>query len=101
MKNLTYKKAGVDIGRADDFKSGIKALVRKSFRPEALRDIGGFGAFFSLGGAKYKEPVLVSSSVQKEITSPLTIVAWTGLDMVKVRPTADKIKKLNKKNLHL
>ena len=62
MAGLTYRKAGVDIEKADDFKSGIKALVRKSFRPEALKDIGGFGAFFSLAKTKYKEPVLVSSS---------------------------------------
>jgi len=62
MAALTYKKAGVDIEKADDFKFGIKALVRKSFRPEALKDIGGFGAFFSLAKTKYKEPVLVSSS---------------------------------------
>ncbi|MCK9603101.1 MAG: phosphoribosylformylglycinamidine cyclo-ligase [Candidatus Omnitrophica bacterium] len=62
MKKLTYKKAGVDIQSAGLFKSKIKPLVRKSFRPEVLKDIGGFGSFFSLAKNKYKEPVLVSSS---------------------------------------
>jgi phosphoribosylformylglycinamidine cyclo-ligase len=36
--------------------------VRKSFRPEVLKDIGGFGSFFRLDKNKYKDPVLVSSS---------------------------------------
>ncbi len=61
-KQLTYKKAGVDIRNMDIFKSSIKPLVRKSFRPEVLKDIGGFGSFFALAKNKYKEPVLVSSS---------------------------------------
>jgi len=59
---LTYKKSGVDIKGAGVFKGKIKALVRKSFRPEVLKDIGGFGAVFKLAKEKYKEPVLVSSS---------------------------------------
>lgn len=62
MKNITYQKSGVDIAKAGVFKSKIKALVRKSFRPEVLKDIGGFGSFFRLAKGKYKEPVLVSSA---------------------------------------
>jgi phosphoribosylformylglycinamidine cyclo-ligase len=61
-KQLTYKKAGVDIHHMDIFKSSIKPLVRRSFRPEVLKDIGGFGSFFALAKNKYKEPVLVSST---------------------------------------
>lgn len=62
MKKLTYKEAGVDIRKASSFKKSIKALVRQSFRPEVLKDIGGFGSFFSFPKNKYKKPVLVSSS---------------------------------------
>ncbi len=62
MKKLTYKKSGVDIKNADAFKNKIKPLVRKSFRPEVLKGIGGFGSFFRLAKEKYKEPVLVSSA---------------------------------------
>lgn len=62
MSKLTYKKAGVDIKGATTFKSRIKPLVRKSFRREVLRDIGGFGSFFRFPKEKYKDPVLVSSS---------------------------------------
>jgi len=62
VKKLTYKEAGVDIRKASSFKKSIKALVRQSFRPEVLKDIGGFGSFFSFPKNKYKKPVLVSSS---------------------------------------
>ncbi|MDP1852935.1 MAG: phosphoribosylformylglycinamidine cyclo-ligase [Candidatus Omnitrophota bacterium] len=62
MAKITYKKSGVDIGEAGIFKNKIKSLVRESFRPEVLKDIGGFGSFFSFPKDKYKEPVLVSSS---------------------------------------
>lgn len=62
MKKITYKTSGVDIKSASIFKSKIKPLVRSSFRPEVLTDIGGFGSFFKLNKSKYKDPVLVSSS---------------------------------------
>ena len=62
MKKLTYKKSGVDISGASIFKSKIKPLVRKSFRPEVLKDIGGFGSFFRLAKEKYRDPILVSSA---------------------------------------
>ena len=61
MKNVTYKKSGVDIEAAGIFKSKIKAVARKSFRPEVLKDIGGFGSFFSVPN-NFRDPVLVSSS---------------------------------------
>ncbi|OGX18643.1 MAG: phosphoribosylformylglycinamidine cyclo-ligase, partial [Omnitrophica WOR_2 bacterium RBG_13_44_8b] len=61
MKKLTYKKAGVDINKANLFKKRIKSVVRSSFGKEVLRDIGGFGSFFRFPKEKYKEPVLVAS----------------------------------------
>ncbi|MBP7216055.1 MAG: phosphoribosylformylglycinamidine cyclo-ligase [Candidatus Omnitrophica bacterium] len=62
MKRLTYKIAGVDIPSATQFKQAIKPLVRKSFRAEVLKDIGGFGSFFRLAKNKFCDPILVSSS---------------------------------------
>jgi phosphoribosylformylglycinamidine cyclo-ligase len=41
MKKITYKDSGVDIKSANAFKSRLKPLVRSSFRPEVLTDIGG------------------------------------------------------------
>ncbi len=62
MGPLTYKKAGVDIERAAAFKGAIKAMVRRSFRPEVLKDIGGFGSFFAFDHKRFRHPVLVSSA---------------------------------------
>jgi phosphoribosylformylglycinamidine cyclo-ligase len=61
VKKITYKKSGVDIEAAGIFKSKIKAMARRSFRPEVLKDIGGFGSFFAVP-KNFKDPVLVSSS---------------------------------------
>jgi len=62
MPRLTYKSAGVDINAGNDFVKTIKPLVRTTFRPEVLGDLGGFGGFFGLDSKKYKEPVLVSGT---------------------------------------
>lgn len=62
MNKLTYKKSGVDINSMEVFKGKVKNLVKKTFRPEVLKGIGGFGSFFSFPAGKYKNPVLVSSS---------------------------------------
>lgn len=62
MAGLTYKKSGVDIKGMDSLKDRLKPLVKKSFRQEVLKNIGGFGAFFRFPSKKYKDPVLVSSS---------------------------------------
>ncbi|MDD5312870.1 MAG: phosphoribosylformylglycinamidine cyclo-ligase [Dehalococcoidia bacterium] len=55
-----YAEAGVNISAADRTKNLIKELVRPTFRPEVLTDIGLFGSFFKL--QQYKDPVLVSSA---------------------------------------
>jgi phosphoribosylformylglycinamidine cyclo-ligase len=62
MPRLTYKSAGVDIEAGDEFIRTIKPLVRSTFRPEVLTDIGGFGGLFGLDVKKYKDPVLVSGT---------------------------------------
>jgi phosphoribosylformylglycinamidine cyclo-ligase len=59
---LTYKKAGVDINEGDRFVDIISPLVKKTFRPEVMTDIGSFGALFRLNSKKYKSPVLVSGT---------------------------------------
>ena len=60
MEELTYKKAGVDIDEGDRFVRLISPLVKKTFRPEVMTDIGSFGGLFAL--KKYKDPVLVSGT---------------------------------------
>ena len=62
MPRLTYKAAGVNIEAGDEFVRTIKPLIRSTFRPEVLKDIGGFAGLFALDSKKYKEPVLVSGT---------------------------------------
>ncbi len=58
----TYREAGVDIQRGDEFVKRIGSLVRSTFRPEVMGDIGGFGGLFRFPSEKYREPVLVSGT---------------------------------------
>lgn len=59
---VTYKSAGGDIDAGNKFVEMIRPLVRTTFRPEVITDIGGFGGLFSFDAQKYKNPVLVSSA---------------------------------------
>ncbi|GDX88293.1 MAG: phosphoribosylformylglycinamidine cyclo-ligase [Nitrospiraceae bacterium] len=58
----TYRDAGVDMDAGDEFVDRISPLVRSTFRPEVLTDIGGFGGLFRLQAHRYAEPVLVSGT---------------------------------------
>jgi len=60
-KQITYKKAGVDVEEAEAFVRRIKRLVKSTRRPGWLGSIGSFGGFFELS-KRYNNPVLVSSS---------------------------------------
>ena len=57
----TYRDAGVDIEAGEETVRRIKPMVRETFTPGVLADIGAFGAFFELDLSKYRSPVLVSS----------------------------------------
>ncbi|MBA4394365.1 MAG: phosphoribosylformylglycinamidine cyclo-ligase [Desulfobacca sp.] len=57
-----YQKAGVDINLGNTFVDRIKPLIRQTFSPEVITDIGGFSGLFRLDSSAYSEPVLVSST---------------------------------------
>ncbi len=59
--SFTYKKAGVDIEAASSLKRRIAPLVRSTFSPEVLQDIGLFGGLYRFDSSRFREPVLVSS----------------------------------------
>jgi len=58
----TYKGAGVDIAAGDEAVDRIRAVVASTARPEVLGGIGGFGGMFAFDPARYRRPVLVSST---------------------------------------
>jgi phosphoribosylformylglycinamidine cyclo-ligase len=60
-KGLTYRDAGVDIDAGDELVERIKPHVRRTFRPEVIGDLGGFGGLFAVPKG-YTDPVLVSGT---------------------------------------
>jgi len=58
----SYKDAGVDVEAGYVGVRLMKKDVQRTFRPEVLTDIGGFGGLFALNKDKYEEPVLVSGT---------------------------------------
>lgn len=57
-----YKDAGVNIDAGNEAVTRIKSLVKKTFNPQVLGDLGSFGGLFALPVRDYREPVLVSST---------------------------------------
>jgi phosphoribosylformylglycinamidine cyclo-ligase len=61
-KQISYEDAGVSIEKGNESVQRIKQLVKKTFNPAVLSDIGLFGGLFEFDSTKYKKPVLVSST---------------------------------------
>lgn len=57
----TYKESGVDIAAGEATVDKIKPLVRETYTPGVMTDIGLFGAMFDASFPDYDHPVLVSS----------------------------------------
>ncbi|MEW6289331.1 MAG: phosphoribosylformylglycinamidine cyclo-ligase [Thermodesulfobacteriota bacterium] len=62
IQTSRYAESGVDIDKGNKFISNIKPLVAATFRRGVLTDIGGFGGLFAIGGDRFTDPVLVSST---------------------------------------
>ena len=82
---LTYRDAGVDIDAGNALVERIKPLVKRTFRPEVMGGLGGFGGLFALG-KKYREPVLVSGTdgvgTKLKLAQTLNRHDTIGIDLV-------------------
>ncbi|HWL46840.1 MAG TPA: phosphoribosylformylglycinamidine cyclo-ligase [Sphingomonadaceae bacterium] len=58
----TYAKAGVSIAAGNALVKAIAPLARATARPGASADLGGFGGFFDLKAAGYRDPLLVAAN---------------------------------------
>ncbi len=74
---MTYAASGVDIDAAVDAKQRIRRLVRSTFTPGVVADIGSFGALFRFDKDRYCEPMLVSSC--DGVGTKLKIAFMTGI----------------------
>jgi len=82
---LTYRAAGVDIDAGNAVVERIKPLVKRTFRPEVMGGLGGFGGLFDLSG-RYREPVLVSGTdgvgTKLKLAQTLGRHGTIGIDLV-------------------
>jgi phosphoribosylformylglycinamidine cyclo-ligase len=58
----TYAQAGVSIAAGNALVRAIAPLAKATRRPGADADLGGFGGFFDLRAAGFKDPLLVAAN---------------------------------------
>ncbi len=58
----TYSAAGVDIAAGNEFVQRISPIAASTRRAGTDVEIGGFGAFFDLKSAGFKDPILVAAT---------------------------------------
>lgn len=82
---MDYREAGVDVEAGRAFVDAIRDLVHRTYRPEVLGGLGGFGGYFQLPTG-YQEPVLVSGTdgvgTKLKIASILNCHDTVGIDLV-------------------
>ncbi len=61
-ERYSYAKAGVNIAAGNALVKAIGPLARATARPGADAELGGFGGFFDLRAAGYKDPLLVAGN---------------------------------------
>jgi len=59
---LTYEQAGVNIAAGNALVKAIGPLAKSTRRPGADAELGGFGGFFDLKAAGYRDPLLVAAN---------------------------------------
>ena len=62
MTEFTYAASGVDIDAGERAVTLMRAAVEKTNRPEVVGGLGGFAGLFALDTAKYRKPLLASST---------------------------------------
>ena len=62
QKPLTYADAGVSIAAGNALVKAIGPLAKSTARPGANAELGGFGGFFDLKAAGYRDPLLVAAN---------------------------------------
>ena len=84
--SVSYADAGVDLDAADRSVAMLGDIVRRATRPEVLGGIGGFGGLFAFDAARYREPVLVSSTdgvgTKVDLARQLGVLDTIGQDLV-------------------
>ncbi len=84
--SIRYSDAGVDIDRAQQAKSKIRTLARRTFTPGVLSEIGTFGSLFALNKKRWRDPVLVASAdgvgTKLKVAFAMGVHSTIGSDLV-------------------
>jgi phosphoribosylformylglycinamidine cyclo-ligase len=83
---VTYADAGVSIHAGEQAVERLKSQVHRTRRPEVLGSLGGFAGLFRLDVAKYRNPILASSTdgvgTKLLIAQAMNVHDTVGLDLV-------------------
>ena len=84
-QGLTYSDAGVDIDAGERAVDAMKGLVKSTYRPEVLGELGGFGGLFAVPSG-YRAPVLVASTdgvgTKLAVARAMDRYTTVGIDLV-------------------
>ena len=85
-EGATYRAAGVDIDAGEALVRRIAPAAARTARPGADARLGGFGGFFDLRAAGFRDPVLVAAAdgvgTKLEIAQALGRHRGVGVDLV-------------------
>lgn len=85
-RTVTYADAGVSIHAGEQAVERLKSHVQHTGRPEVLGALGGFAGLFKLDLAKYRTPILASSTdgvgTKLLIAQAMDVHDTVGLDLV-------------------
>src|SRR3954467_7037887 len=85
-ESYTYAKAGVSIAAGNALVRAIAPLAKATARPGADASLGGFGGFFDLKAAGYRDPLLVAANdgvgTKLKLASDFDRHDGVGIDLV-------------------
>ena len=86
MTGMTYADAGVSIDAGNALVRMIAPLAKATARPGADAELGGFGGFFDLARAGYRDPLLVAATdgvgTKLRLALDLGVLDTVGVDLV-------------------
>jgi phosphoribosylformylglycinamidine cyclo-ligase len=79
---ITYKDAGVDIERGDEFVERIKGKVRSTYGPRVMSGVGGFAALYKMHGGKLLATGTDGVGTKVKLAQALNRHDTVGIDLV-------------------
>src|SRR5438034_1279640 len=79
---ITYKDAGVNIERGDEFVERIKAKVRSTYGPRVMSGVGGFAALYKMHGGKLLATGTDGVGTKVKLAQALNKHDTVGIDLV-------------------